>query len=145
MAQWSGHSIRAQQLQLGIISYLDFDEAESLTVERLVGRRGFGGGAPPAVQFKNVTGFCIKRNDPVSRRFVQYLSMQTRYVCLMVRDAKTGKILVRPPEEHNWLVRVQGGLGRDDRVEKLHVGEDELYDLLENRRSESWKLGFNDY
>lgn len=71
--------------------------------------------------------------------------MQGRYVCMMVRDAKTGKILVKAPEEHNWLIRVQGGLGEDDWVEKLHPGEDELYDLLENRRSESWQFGFNNY
>lgn len=143
--QWAAQPVREQQLQMGIISYLDFNRADQMTVRRQGGRRPLGGKPPPGVQFKNVTAFCIKRNDPISRRFVQYLSMESRNVCMNVRDAKTGRVLVEPPTEHKWLMRVQGGLGPDDWIEKLHVGDDETYELLENSRSATWQFGFNDY
>lgn len=43
----------------------------------------------------------IKRNDPVSRRFIQYLAMDTKRVVVMIRDGKTGQIVVKPPVEQN--------------------------------------------
>jgi hypothetical protein len=45
----------------------------------------------------------VKRNDPVTRRFIQYLSMDTAQVRALVRDRKTGRIVHRPPEEKLWL------------------------------------------
>lgn len=40
----------------------------------------------------------IKR-DKVSRRLIQYLSMQSRELVILVRNAETGEILIKPPED----------------------------------------------
>lgn len=50
-------------------------------------------------EYRNVICGHIKRNDPVSRRFVQYINFQAGEVCILVRDAKTGRIVVQPPRE----------------------------------------------
>ena len=59
----------------------------------------------------------IKRNDPVSRRFLQYLSMQTNNVLVLIRDAKTSKFLRKPPDEEMWLSRHKAGIGRASKNE----------------------------
>ena len=62
----------------------------------------------------------IKRNDPASRRFCQYLSMLSDRVLVLIRDVKTGQILTKPPEapeNQNWLARKKVGLGRASRNE----------------------------
>ena len=71
-------------------------------------------------EYRNIMCCHIKRNDPASRRFCQYLSMQSSRVVVLIRDAKTGKILVKPPEKpenQTWLVRTKCGLGRASKKE----------------------------
>lgn len=87
----------------------------------------------------------IKRNDPVSRRFIQYLAMQTNTLCVLVRDAKTAQILVKPPEEELWLLREKAGVGRA--VKKIwnivkKVGLDFFKEMDHHRK---WHFGFPDY
>ena len=107
--QWCGNRFRQQLLQLGFIPYLQFDEAETHTVQRQAS--GQGQKVHAAVEYKNVIAAHIKRNDAISRRFVPYLSMQAGTVVLLVRDAKTGRVLVTPPDEHCWLVRERADFG----------------------------------
>lgn len=38
--------------------------------------------------------------------------MRTNRLCILVRDAKTARILFKPPEDQLWLVREKSGLGR---------------------------------
>lgn len=86
----------------------------------------------------------IKRNDPTSRRLVQYLSMQTARLALLVRDAKTGSILVKPPEDELWLVREKSGVGRAARNEwnvLKQVGTD-FFDEMDKHRK--WHFGFKE-
>jgi hypothetical protein len=86
----------------------------------------------------------IKRNDPTSRRLVQYLSMQTSCLVLLVRDGKTGSILVKPPEEETWLVREKTGLGRAARNEWniiQKVGTEFFEDMDRHRE---WHFGFKE-
>lgn len=59
----------------------------------------------------------IKRNDPATRRFLQYLAMQTSKVLVLIRDAKTGKILTSPPDDELWLNREKSGIGRASKNE----------------------------
>lgn len=59
----------------------------------------------------------IKRNDPATRRFLQYLAMQTSKVLVLIRDAKTGKILSSPPDDELWLSREKSGIGRASKNE----------------------------
>lgn len=62
----------------------------------------------------------IKRNDAASRRFCQYLTLQSRQVVTLIRDVKTGQILYKPPEGPDgqyWLSRTKSGLGRASKNE----------------------------
>lgn len=69
----------------------------------------------------------IRRNDTVTRRYLQYLTMLASKVVLLVRDAKTSKILRSPPKEQLWLYREKAGLGRASKNEwivRSEVGEE---------------------
>ena len=88
----------------------------------------------------------IKRNDPVTRRFLQYLSMQSCEVCVLIRDAKTSEILRSPPDKELWLHRQKSGIGRASKNEWTVVAEvgqaffEKSRCLLCNRFSISWLL-----
>ncbi|KAK3725484.1 hypothetical protein LTR37_000454 [Vermiconidia calcicola] len=145
--QWSGDRLRQQLLQLGFIPYLQFDAAETYTVRQKSGSRGQGQRVHASVEYKNIIAAHIKRNDPVSRRFVQYLSMQTGDVVILVRDARTGKILVNPPEEHCWLVRDKAGTRRAARTEwtvRKSVDEN-LFEQISGKKMRDWQFGFTKY
>ncbi|KAJ4515048.1 hypothetical protein HRR83_006116 [Exophiala dermatitidis] len=87
----------------------------------------------------------MRRNDPVSRAFIQKASMYSSQVFILVRDGKTGRILVEPPEEELWLVRQRSGYGRASRSEWetiRYVGP-RFFEEMERHRS--FRLGFDDY
>jgi hypothetical protein len=86
----------------------------------------------------------IKRNDPISRRLVQYLSMQTCSLVLLVRDGKTGSILVKPRDEHTWLVREKTGVGRAARNEWNIIQKvgTEFFESMDKHRE--WHFGFKE-
>jgi hypothetical protein len=145
--QWAGNQFRKQLLSFGFIPYLWFDEAEEFTMKRQAGGHGQGPRIHAATEYKNVIAAHIKRNDPISRRLVQYLAMQAGHIELLVRDAKTGKILVEPLEEHRWLVRGKGGYSRAARSEWIvykSVGED-MFEQISGKKMRDWHFGFNDY
>ena len=87
----------------------------------------------------------IKRDDPVSRRFIQYLSMETWEVHVLVRDPKTGHILVQPPEEELWLLREKSGWGRESRNEFkiLHKVDTAFFEQMDKLRD--WHFSFQEY
>ncbi|KAH9904801.1 hypothetical protein F4778DRAFT_789526 [Xylariomycetidae sp. FL2044] len=47
----------------------------------------------------------MKRNDLVTRRFIQYCVMNTGDYLTLVRDGKTGRYITAPPEEERWLMK----------------------------------------
>lgn len=68
----------------------------------------------------------IKRNDPAARRFLQYLTMESSRLVVLIRDAKTSKILSSPPSEELWLNREKAGLRRaskNDWTIRAEVGQ----------------------
>ena len=145
--QWCGDRSRQRLQQHGFIPYLQFDGAEEYTVRRQAAGRAQGPGAQVAVEYKNILAAHIKRKDPFSRRFVQYLAMQTTSVVLLVRDAKTGRVLVTPPEEHCWLQREKTSLGRlatTEWIVRKSVGED-LLEQMTGRQKRDWQLHFTDF
>lgn len=87
----------------------------------------------------------VKRDDAVSRRFIQYLSMETWEIRALVRDRKTGKILVRPPEEEFWILREKTGWGRASKNEYKNIVEvgPEFFEIVE--KSRQWHFGFDEY
>jgi hypothetical protein len=136
--QWGGDRLQTQLLQLGFIPYLRFDHADEVTQQNRAAVRSQGA----RIEVKNVIAGHIKRDDPVSRRLAQYLAMQSRYVVMLVRDAKTGRVLVTPEEEHCWLVRTK--VGRSDWVVKKSVGDD-LFQQISGKKAREWQFGFTDY
>ena len=94
---------------------------------------------------RNVICANIKRDDAISRRFIQYLAMQTNAVCLLVRDAKTSRILIEPLRDQQWLRREKLGLGRavkKDWTVIQKIGE-EFWKEVDSQRK--WHFGFTDY
>lgn len=71
--------------------------------------------------------------------------MWTHRVLLLVRDAKTGRILVSPPKDQLWLVREKSGFGRAAKHDWNVVSEvgPKFFEKLEASRN--WSLGFTDY
>lgn len=129
----------------GFMPYHEFRNAEQRTVHHQSGSRGHMRRSHAVLEARNFIAAYVKRNDPVSRRLLQYLSMQTYRVLVLVRDAKTGEILMSPPEDQLWLLREKSGLGRAVKNEwKIlkEVGPEFFKELEASRR---WNLGFNDY
>ena len=87
----------------------------------------------------------ISRNDPASRRLIRYLSMQTHCILLLVRDSKTGRVLVAPRDSELWLLREKSGIGRASKNKWNVIKEvgEKLFEELEATRK--WTLSFNDY
>ena len=94
----------------------------------------------------------VNRNDPASRRFLQYLTMRTDSVLCLIRDAKTGKVLHKPPLsapgddcDNLWLARERSGLGRASKNEWniLERVEAAIFDRMASARE--WRFGFNDF
>ncbi|PGH07906.1 hypothetical protein AJ79_06113 [Helicocarpus griseus UAMH5409] len=87
----------------------------------------------------------MRRSNPITRRFLQYVSMQTSRMMLVVRDGKTGKIIVKPPEEHAWLFREKVGHRRASRApwNVLKRVDEAFFNEMERRRA--FRLGFDDF
>lgn len=114
---------RQQLLQLGFIPYFHGDKAEKVTHYFQTGSRGMARRSHSIMEMRNFICGHIKRDDPVSRRFIQYLSMETWELRALVRDRKTGRILIQPPREELWLLREKSGWGRATRNEFDVIGE----------------------
>jgi hypothetical protein len=114
---------RQQLLQLGFIPYFYGDKADKVTHHFQTGSRGMARRSHAVVEMRNFICGHIKRDDPTSRRFIQYLSNETCEIRALVRDRKTGRILIQPPEEELWLLREKSGWGRATRNEFSIIGE----------------------
>jgi hypothetical protein len=135
-----------QQLQqLGFFPYWNDLDAERSTHHRQVGGRSQARRQHDIVEMRNVLVGNMKRNDPVTRRFIQYLLMRTGEVLVMVRDGKTGRVITAPSDEELWTYRKKQGLGRASRNEwhnVLEMGPDfmKMMDVMRK-----WRFGFSDY
>jgi hypothetical protein len=91
-----GDLLRQQLLQLGFIPYFLSDKADKVTHYLQTGSRGMARRAHQVMEVRNFICGNIKRDDPVSRRFIQYLSMETWEIRALVRDRKTGRVRTYP-------------------------------------------------
>lgn len=162
--EWIGDRLKQQHLQLvgpffgswgrshgfslhyqGFISYHEYRDADKVTIHHQSGSRGQVRRSHAMLEARNFIAAHVKRNDQASRRLIRYLSMQTHRVLLLVRDAKTGRILISPPTDELWLIRQKSGIGRAVKHEwnvQKKVGPSLFEELEANRR---WSLGFNEY
>jgi hypothetical protein len=114
---------RQQLLQLGFIPYFNGNKADQVTHYFQTGSRGMARRSHEVVEMRNFICGHIKRDDPVSRRFIQYLSNETWEIRALVRDRKTGRILIQPPKDELWLLREKSGWGRATRNGFNVIGE----------------------
>ncbi|KAF5009291.1 hypothetical protein FDECE_4503 [Fusarium decemcellulare] len=144
-ASWGNNRLIQQLQELGFFPYfVDFD-AEQNTRHNQVGGRGQARRQHDIVEARNIIVGHMKRNDPITRRFLQYLSMRTGEVLILVRDGKTGRVITAPPDEQLWTYRKKQGLGRASKNEWsnfLEVGP-EYFDLTDLLRE--WRFSFDDY
>ncbi|CAG8959200.1 hypothetical protein HYFRA_00012557 [Hymenoscyphus fraxineus] len=145
--EWVGGQPRQQMLQLGFITYYEtiHPDAEMLTQKYQTGSRQRNvQRAHAAFEARNVICAHIKR-DQVSRRLIQYLSMEAHQLLILVRDAETGNILVKPPEEERWIHRTKSGVGRASKNEwkvVTSVGP-RFFEQMDRHRD--WHFDFNEY
>lgn len=142
---WGNNKFLQQLQNLGFYPYfVDFDAVE-LSRSQQVGGRSRGRRQHDVVETRNIMCGHMKRNDPVTRRFIQYLVMHAGELLVLARDGKTGRVVTAPTEEHLWTYRKKQGLGRASKHEwenVLEVGP-EYYDMTDSLRD--WRFGFDDY
>lgn len=144
-AKFIGDLPRQQLLQLGFIPYFHGDKAEKVTNYFQTGSRGPTRRAHQHTEMRNFVCGHIKRDDPVSRRFIQYLAMESWELRALVRDAKTGRVLISPPEDELWLLRGKSGWGRASRNEYEVVGEVGPVFFEAMDKSRKWHFGFEEF
>ena len=144
-ASWGNNKLIQQLQELEFFPYfVDFD-AEQNTRRNQVGGRGQARRQHDVVEARNIIVGHMKRNDPITRRFLQYLLMRTGELLIMVRDGKTGRVITAPPDKQLWTYRKKQGLGRASKnewINFLEVGPQyfALTDLLRE-----WRFSFDDY
>ncbi|XPS80532.1 hypothetical protein M3J09_012484 [Ascochyta lentis] len=144
-SKFTGDLPRQQLLQLGFIPYFHGDKAEKVTHYFQTGSRGTTRRAHQHTEMRNFICGHIKRDDPVSRRFIQYLAMESWEMRALVRDAKTGRVLISPPEDELWLLREKSGWGRASRNEYEVQGEVGPVFFEAMDKSRKWHFGFEEF
>ncbi|RFN52084.1 mfs allantoate protein [Fusarium flagelliforme] len=122
---WGMERFMQQLQQLGFFPYFTDFGAESRTHHDQVGGRSTQRRAHSMIEARNIIVGNMKRNDPVTRRFIQYLLMRAGEVLVMVRDGKAGRVITAPPKDELWTLRRKQGLGRaskNDWEDLLSVG-----------------------
>jgi hypothetical protein len=141
---WAGDRERLALLRLNFVVNYSGNNASEKTYHRT--GRGLGGRKMHAS--REVRAFVcahMKRNDPISRRFISYVSMQSSRLLILVRDPKSGRIITKPPDDDLWLVRLRAGYGRANRTEwetQSYVGPEFFKEAGAFRK---FHLGFDDY
>ncbi|KAF2668737.1 hypothetical protein BT63DRAFT_284063 [Microthyrium microscopicum] len=136
-SNWQGFagSVQNEQLQrLGIFVYFACDIADSPSIQR-----GFGG---MHVELRSFICCHMKRHDPVTRRFLQYVVMASNAMGVLVRDGKSGEIITKSND--NWLVRVPNPYRSSEAPWKfLKEVDSKFFEEMEAHRK--WHFGFEDY
>ncbi|KAI0097145.1 hypothetical protein F4814DRAFT_128368 [Daldinia grandis] len=142
---WGSDRLTQQLHELGFFPYFKDFEARKHSRHFQIGARSQHRRQHNIVEARNIVVGHMRRNDSVTRRFLQYCTMRAGELLVLVRDGKTGKIITAPEEEHLWTMRRKEGLGRASKNEwdiLLEVGH-EYFDMVDILRK--WRLGFEDY
>ena len=145
-ALWFKDPAHNHMLESGLIIFHEKRYAEKLTHNHQTGGRSRGMlRTHDIVECRAHICAHIKRNDPVSRRFIQYLTMLTSELLVLVRDGKTGKIITTPPTDQLWVMRGKSGIGRAKKNDWHIISEvgPEFFETIEKARK--WHFGFDEY
>lgn len=144
-ASWGNNRMIQQLKELQFFPYFIDLDAQQHSRHFQVGGRGRIRRQHDIVETRNIIAGHMKRNHPVTRRFLQYLIMRTGELLVLVRDGKTGRVITAPPEEHLWTYRRKQGIGRASKNEwnnVLEIGPD-YFDMTDSLRE--WRFSFHDY
>lgn len=94
---------------------------------------------PVKTEVRNIVVAHMKRNDPVTERFLHYIAMQSVRLLLFVRDGKKGRIITTPSADQLWTCREKAG----SRTKVLFGVYRNFFDVRDKTRR--WRLGFDDY
>ncbi|EEP82860.1 predicted protein [Uncinocarpus reesii 1704] len=142
--RWIGNATKTQLLMMGFIPSFINANAEALTFSNNERIRGCGR-IHATREVRNFVCGQMRRDDPVSRRFIQYVAMQSSRMMIVVRDAKSGRILTKPPDSAAWLVRERVGHGRASKTpwKTLKCVDKKFFDEMDELRA--FRLGFNNF
>uniref|UniRef100_A0A4E9ELV7 Uncharacterized protein n=1 Tax=Gibberella zeae TaxID=5518 RepID=A0A4E9ELV7_GIBZA len=99
---WGVNTLTQQLQQFGFFPYFADYNARTITRYHQSGSRSAVRRQHDMIEARNILVGSMKRNDPVTRRFLQYLLIRAGEVLVMVRDGKTGRVITAPPKEHLW-------------------------------------------
>ncbi|KAM7183928.1 hypothetical protein V8F20_012427 [Naviculisporaceae sp. PSN 640] len=154
---WSGNFLTEELTQMGFVPFfMDLSAAQQTTYNQMNSvSRKLVRKQQTIVEARNFVCAHMKRNDPVTRRFIQYVLMRPGEHFILVRDGKNGRIVTAPEEQHRWLVRSRPGNSRfkPGTVDVTHSAENGWNVELEvdggffemAREERSWHFGFNSY
>ncbi|KAH8882225.1 hypothetical protein GQ53DRAFT_753902 [Thozetella sp. PMI_491] len=140
-ASWCGNLVFEELGQMGFVPFYFKTSAPSDTTSG-----GFYSRQRGAFQSRNVICANMKRNDPVTRRFIQYALMRAGEILILVRDGCTGKIVVGPDKSQRWLLR-------QSEVDNPYGGDRSWHNLVEVNEAyfhgctkvRTFQLGFKEH
>ncbi|UKZ52655.1 hypothetical protein TrVGV298_006436 [Trichoderma virens] len=142
---WGSNKLIRQLLELQFFPYFIDLEAQRYRRRFKASGRGQLRRQHDVIETRNIIVGHMKRRDPVTRRFLQYLTMRTGELLVLVRDGKNGRVITAPPDAHLWTYRRKKGIGRASKNEwqnLLEVGPD-YFDMTDSLRE--WRFGFDDF
>lgn len=140
---WGDNRMTWQLHLLGFYPYfmeLSDRVSESQAAKALVGGRGRGKQPEPVkIHVRNIMVAHMKKDNPVTERFLHYITMQSVRLLLLVRDGKQGRIVTTPPADQLWTCREKTG----SQTRVLFGVYGNVFDVMDKTRR--WRLGFDDY
>ncbi|PTB53268.1 hypothetical protein M431DRAFT_6821 [Trichoderma harzianum CBS 226.95] len=99
---WANNRLIQQLHELQFFPYFIDLGAQSRSRYFQTDGRGKGRRQHDMIETRNIIVGHMKRRDPVTRRFLQYLTMRTGELLVLVRDGRTGRVITAPPQKHLW-------------------------------------------
>ncbi|KAK0637426.1 hypothetical protein B0T17DRAFT_588285 [Bombardia bombarda] len=152
---WSGNYLAQELTHMGFIPFCTYMSAEKDMASSYHARVPKSTSKQFAIEPRNYICAHMKRNDPVTRRFIQYALMRPGELLILVRDGTTGRIIVAPEKPHRWILRSQHKGYRsydkpDDYVSSADDGwtieqsvDTSFFEEVERERK--WRFGFTSY
>ena len=101
------------------------------------------------VESRNFVCAHMKRNDPVTRRFIQHATMCPSEQMILVRDGIDRRIIVAPDQKDRWIIRSRRGVtavGCNTHDGNWDIEPEVCPHFFDTARvSRKWHFGFSSY
>ena len=152
-SMWTGNMMMDDLVSRGFVPFYREVTAEAETTYNKLSKltQKALAACPMVVEARNIICAYMKRNDAASRRFIQYTLMSRGEALILVRDGRTGKIVVAPYENERWRRRYIPGYlapppglqSSDDAPWMRDEVDTQFFDKAQARRK--WTFGFDSY